>query len=212
MKRMLELFSGTGRMAQAFADRGWKVATVDFEYPATINKDVRDLTVSDVLEALGGPPDVIWASPPCNGFTVAVVSRNWRDFGDGPVPISDTARQGIGLLRATIRLTGAFPRSVFFIENPRGMMRRMVELQEFDRRTVTYCQYGERRMKPTDIWTNCSSWESRTPCKNGDECHEAAPRGSKTGTQGVKGSYLRSALPFELCEEVAEACEKGEFQ
>jgi hypothetical protein len=46
-------------------------------------------------------------------------------------------------------------------------------------------------------------------CKNGDPCHVSAPRGAKTGTQGLKGSKERSVIPAELCEHIVEICEKG---
>ena len=42
----------------------------------------------------------------------------------------------------------------FFIENPRGLLRKMPFMRDLMRHTVTYCQYGDTRMKPTDIWTN----------------------------------------------------------
>ena len=42
----------------------------------------------------------------------------------------------------------------YFIENPRGGMRKMEWMKGLSRYTVTYCQYGDNRMKPTDIWTN----------------------------------------------------------
>ena len=57
-------------------------------------------------------------------------------------------------------------------------------------------------MKPTDIWTNNEKWIPRKMCKNGMPCHTAAPRGSKTGTQGLKGNYERSIVPPILCAEV----------
>jgi len=59
------------------------------------------------------------------------------------------------------------------------------------------------RMKPTDIWTNMD-WKPRPMCKNGNrECHhQPAPRGSVTGTQGLKGSYERSKIPPKLFEEL----------
>ena len=41
-------------------------------------------------------------------------------------------------------------------------------------------------------------------CKNGQPCHEAAPRGSRTGTQGLKNDYERSKVPYELCHELIE--------
>ena len=70
-------------------------------------------------------------------------------------------------------------------------------------------------MKPTDIWTiilhnvfNQNGWIPRPMCKNGDSCHESAPRGSRTGTQGLKNNYEKSKIPFELCNEIIEITEK----
>ena len=53
----------------------------------------------------------------------------------------------------------------YFIENPRGKMRKMDCLQEFPRYTVTYCQYGDIRMKPTDLWTNHPNPKFKPSCK-----------------------------------------------
>ena len=86
-------------------------------------------------------------------------------------------------------------------------MRKMPELIMIPRDTVTYCQYGDTRMKPTDIWNNCFNWRPKPACKNGDPCHERAPRGSRTGTQGIKGYKNRSRIPRELCLEIIKACE-----
>jgi hypothetical protein len=70
-------------------------------------------------------------------------------------------------------------------------------------------------MKPTDIWTNnlfdvfnSNGWQPRKMCFNGNKnCHhQPAPRGSKTGTQGIKGNYLRSIVPKELCKEILNSC------
>ena len=74
-------------------------------------------------------------------------------------------------------------------------------MQDLPRSTVTYCQYGESRMKPTDLWHNLP-WTPRQICKNGMDCHESAPRGSQSGTQGLKGNYERSKVPSELCNEI----------
>jgi hypothetical protein len=96
---------------------------------------------------------------------------------------------------------------VFFIENPRGMLRKMPWMQEFIRHTIWYCKYGDERAKPTDIWTNSTTWIPRPICHNGNkECHhQPAPRGSKTGTQGRKGAYERSKIPEQLCSEILKS-------
>jgi hypothetical protein len=62
-------------------------------------------------------------------------------------------------------------------------------------------------MKPTDIWTNMVDWNPRPACNYGDDCHERAPRGSKTGTQGIGDAVGRSSLPQELCDEILDHIE-----
>ncbi len=77
--------------------------------------------------------------------------------------------------------------------------------------TVWYCRYGDSRAKPTDIWSNNianlfnpDGWMPRPQCFNGNKnCHhEEAPRGSRTGTQGLKDNYERSKIPYKLCYEI----------
>ena len=74
---------------------------------------------------------------------------------------------------------------------------------ENNRQTITYCQYGDNRMKPTDIWTN-SNWKGKR-CYNNMKCHVSAPRGSKTGTQGLKNKIERGKIPEKLFEEIYKA-------
>lgn len=40
-------------------------------------------------------------------------------------------------------------------------------------------------MKPTDLWGDHPDAFTYRQCRNGADCHTAAPRGSQTGTQGV---------------------------
>lgn len=63
-------------------------------------------------------------------------------------------------------------------------------------------------MKPTHIFTNYPDPQFKY-CKNGDPCHEAAPRGSRTGTQGINGAKDRSRIPDKLCDYIVELCEEG---
>lgn len=99
--------------------------------------------------------------------------------------------------------------AVYFIENPRGGMRKMTWMKGLPRYTVTYCQYGDHRMKPTDIWTNHPAPQFKPMCKNGDPCHDASPRGSKSGgTQSIKKGADRSRIPVQLCEHIVDICEK----
>ena len=82
------------------------------------------------------------------------------------------------------------------------MLRTIPFMEQFHRKTVTYCQYGDTRMKPTDIWTNLESWNPKPPCKNGDTCHEPAPRGTRQGTQGLENAKERARIPPDLFKEI----------
>lgn len=202
--RMLEIFSGTCRMAEAFKKRGWDVKTIDIEYPADLNADVRDLLREDIVRLCGGEPDFIWLSPPCTAFSTGSMGKHWGGGWRAYVPKTQTAMLGLELMRSSQRIIDWFPDAKWAWENPRGVMRKIPLMNGKKRHTVWFCKYGERRAKPTDMWTNLEQWVPRPECKNGNPCHEAAPRGAKTGTQGLKNAYLRGALPFELCEEIAE--------
>lgn len=195
--RLLELFCGTKSIGKEFEKVGFEVVSLDFDaqFNATYTADI--LTVPDDLFS---GFDAVWASPPCNAFTVALIGRNW--YHDHS-PKNDLARQGLAILEKTVAIIKHVNPTMWWMENPRGKMRRMSIVQDFKRNTVTYCQYGDTRMKPTDIWTN-TNWVPRPMCSNGETCHEAAPRGSKTGTQGIKGSRDRAVIPPELCRELAE--------
>ena len=205
----IELFSGTGTFATVARSRGHAGITIDAFQPADVDLDVLEINSYDILDWLDGDHiDLLWASPPCQGFSVASIGRMWAEPG---VPKHPTAELGLRLLEKTLLLIEELGPTAWFIENPRGMMRRTPALAKFMRHTVTFCQYGEERMKPTDIWTNCASWTPRPACKNGDTCHVAAPRGSLTGTQGIKGAKERGRLPIALCVEVIEAAEEAAY-
>jgi hypothetical protein len=151
-------------------------------------------------------PDIIWASPPCTTFSVASIGHHWTGGSRAYVPKTKEAEVGKAIAMKTKAIIQHFNPSFFFIENPRGLLRKMDFMQDMVRHTVTYCQYGDTRMKPTDIWTNSTRWTPRPVCRNGDPCHVAAPRGARTGTQGLKGAYNRSKVPEQLCREILLSC------
>jgi hypothetical protein len=149
-----------------------------------------------------GRPDFIWASPPCTAFSVASIGHHWTGGKGAYIPKTEAAVTSQRLVAHTRRLIENLePRLGFVMENPRGVLRKLPVLEDLPRKTVTYCQYGDDRMKPTDLWTNLD-WEPRAMCKNGDSCHTAAPRGSRTGTQGRAGAKDRSMVPYELGLEI----------
>ena len=82
------------------------------------------------------------------------------------------------------------------------MLRTLPAMQRLHRVTVSYCQYGDTRQKPTDIWTNATWWKPRPMCAPRSRCHVSAPRGSRTGTQGIVGAIDRARIPASLFREI----------
>lgn len=190
--KTIELFAGTKSFSKVARNLGNDVFTTDYEEidGQDLIADIHTLSEKDFPYQ----PDILWASPPCEGFSVAAIGKNWNYDN---TPKTDSARRSVALVEQTLRMISELKPKYFFIENPRGKLRKLSLLANIPRYTVTYCQYGDTRMKPTDIWTNFP-FVPRKMCKNGDSCHISAPRGSKTGTQGIKGYKDRSRIPEEL--------------
>jgi hypothetical protein len=211
--KVLELFAGTRSIGKAFEARGHEVYSVDWDRDfkdIDLYTDVGTLTAEQIIKNFG-KPEVIWASPDCTTFSVAGISHHRRKnpINGDLEPISEYAKFCDKVDKHLIELIKELNPKYYFIENPRGGMRKMAFMQGLPRYTVTYCQYGDTRMKPTDIWTNHSDPRFKPPCKNGDSCHTPAPRGSATGTQGLKGSKERSVIPELLCQHIVTICEEG---
>lgn len=204
--RLLELFAGSRSVGKVAERLGYDVFSVDIEPFEGVHlvKDIEMLERSDIPFI----PDVIWASPPCTTYSLAAISHH----RDGIRPKTEDAVKADRLLRKTLEILSWFPNARFFMENPVAMMGKMPELANIDRRTVTYCSYGDSRMKPTHIFTNSArsvfqdGWEPRPKCFNGNRnCpHEPAPRGSRTGTQGLKNAFERGRVPEELIKDILE--------
>ena len=203
--KVLDLWSGTGSSTKVFEDAGHEVISVEIDsrFEPTICSDIMDVTVEQLKEY--GPFNFGWASPECTVYSVANLRSG--HFKNGQ-PASARSFMQNARVQWTIHLLNELcPRWV--IENPRGMLRKQPFMQDLPRETITYCQYGDFRMKPTDLWGKFpQSWTPRPMCKNGDSCHEPSKRGSKKGTQNQSRDD-RIKVPYKLGESLLKACEKS---
>lgn len=201
--KVLDLFSGLQGWSDPFKERGHETFTVDLDprFGADLVADIGLLMPWD----LPWKPDIILASPPCEKFSVMGIGRNWHHDG---TPKNPEAAEALRLVERTLYLIDKLQPSFWIMENPRAKLRVLPPMQKLERRTVTYCQYGEFRMKPTDLWGGFPpSFIARPPCKNGAPCHVRAVRGSRTGTQGMDPA-VSAKIPAALALAVCEAAER----
>jgi hypothetical protein len=209
--KLLELYAGSRSWGKVAEARGHDVFSVDWKPFEGINLviDIEELKES----MLPWIPDVVIDGRPCTTYSMAAISHHRYEDGR---PKTDFAGK---CDRMNIKLNNLYKKwgCVYYIENPRAMLRKMHYMKGMDRATITYCSYGDTRMKPTDIWSNNlrdmfnpNGWNYKPMCFNGNtNCqHEPAPRGSRTGTQGLKGNYERSKVPEQLCIEIIQATER----
>lgn len=169
-----------------------------------------------------GVPDVVWMAPDCRTYSLAAISKHRvKNNETGNLdPISEDAamcdRVNQNTLKVLEELRELNPNLIFWIENPRACLQNMTWMKPYEqyKHLITYCGYlqndplEQRRMKPTNVWVNVPDPKFKPPCKNGCKLHVRSPRGSRCGTQGMKGAALRSTYPKELIEHVVDISEE----
>lgn len=216
MLSLLELFAGAESYGKVARRMGFKTMSVDKYIETDFTMDIQEVTREMIVKYIGGDPSAIVASPVCSAWS----KTGWFQYWDSKaykrsglfVPKKPFAEESVRMVKKTIEIFSWFPKAVWWMENPEGMLFRHPVMNEFvlhgfgptvRREKVTYCKYGFGYMKPTHIWTNSPNWIPRPHCVNGDTCHTAVPRDGKTsGVMNMKDSFIRSVIPRELCEEI----------
>jgi len=214
--KILELYAGSRSIGKVAERMGYEVFSVDIKPFEGIDlvKDCEYLTLDD----LPFIPDVLFSGTPCTTYSLAAISHHRNE---DRTPKTDFAAKCDRMNKNNLKLIKEIqlinPKFIYYIENPRAVLRKMEFMANLDRMTVWYCRYGDKAAKPTDWWSNNfyslfnpDGWQPRQECYNGNrKCHhESAPRGSATGTQGKKNNYERSKYPVRLCVEILRATEK----
>lgn len=201
---VLELFCGTKSIGKAFEKNGAKVFSVDFDpvHKPDLCVNILDFDYS-MIPIEFRQPDVVWASPPCTYFSVASIGHHWNKDN---TPKTKEALIGVAIVEKTLKIINDLKPKYWFMENPCGKLRKLPIVEGLHRKELTYCQYGDFRRKPTDIWTNATQWIPKPKCKNGDPCHQPAPRGSGQGTESIKNKIQKAIIPEQLCEEIWHVC------
>jgi site-specific DNA-cytosine methylase len=155
---VLELFSGTGSVGKVCREKGWEVISLDLT-GADINTDILNWDYVSAYPV--GHFDIIWASPPCNTFSILAHAIFTKD-----VMIDRINTIGIPILRRAEEIIDYFKPQYYFMENPQsGLMKNYVTRPYYDVDYCRYCNWGYK--KRTRIWTNRTGF---TPLLCNKEC------------------------------------------
>jgi hypothetical protein len=207
--KTLELFSGTKSFSKVAKARGHETWTVDINpdfqpdhVGDMLHTHTQELIKQKVLDA-----DVVWMSPVCTWWSLAAGNTYWDEFR---MPRSQECYTAIKMMMFCRYIADLCVkhRKIFFIENPNGRCVWILDNKYLHR--VWYCRYGHKNAKPTNIYHNLKGWLPKT-CFNGNkDCHhQPAKRGSKTGTQGLKGAKERGVIPPQLFEEIFDVIDRN---
>ena len=202
--RVLELCAGSKSFTKVCISRGWECTTVDVDprYEPDILADVRELHFKE------GEFDVIWASPPCEHYSVA------KTRGERNLPLYDSIAQ------ACLRIIGEVRPATWIVENPMGLLRHRPFMMGLPRWTVDYCMFGLPYRKRTDLFHNlptpsdvlcdrtCGQVDERgrhvNICQNG-------PSNRKPGATYAGRLSARHSVPPALCMAVCHMIQPDSF-
>ena len=161
MPRLLELFSGTGSVGKVFRAHGWEVVSVDCD-PKMQPTIVADITTFN-YRILGGRFDALWASPPCQMYSIArSKAKTPRDL-EGSDRLVQKVKDMIDLCQP-----------IFWAwENPQsGLLKGRRVVEGIPYVDVDYCMFSWPYRKRTRIWTNATGQRWTKLCEHDCEASE----------------------------------------
>jgi len=208
--RLLELFCGGKSVGQAAAKFGYEVLSVDLlqKFEPSVCCNILDF---DFQRYPVGYFKYIHASPPCTEFSKAktVGHRN--------------IEEATKLVTKALEIIDYLKPNYWLLENPRGLLRHQPCMEPYKKylTEVSYCKYGLRYQKNTDLWTNVP-YRPRSRCLKGTYCNDkrlykihrqTVQSGRTAQCKGARAKFItptvnlknRYAIPEELLRDLFKA-------
>lgn len=199
---LLELFSGSKTVSNIAADHySYKTITVD------INEKFSPALCKDILKlSLHQLPDkknitLVWASIPCPTFSIQSIAFHWRSIPYAPrqyfyLPVTESAINSIKIIERTLWLIRNLPQANYIIENPRGAMRHLPQMQRIPfMHSISYHDYGAAVYKPTDLFTNIPALQFK-------KIAGCSGRTFPGSVAKMNNSFIRSVVPPGLVHSI----------
>ena len=207
--RVLYLWAGKERSGtKAWEEDRAEIISVgiDIDADLTICRDIIDVSLADLEQY--APFDFIWASPDCKVWSLANLhSGHWKknEWSGEFEPQTPKAKGMIKRVKHTLWLIEQLQPTYWVMENPFGILRHMKFMKQYMRADITYCRYGDDRMKPTDLWGRFPRGWRAFRCGYGDKCHPPAPRSSHTTGTESRDYDGRVRIPIGLSRSIYNA-------
>ena len=182
MRKLLELFSGTGSIGKVAVHYGFEIISLDMDMEATIKMDIMDWDYRVY------PPkyfDVIWASPPCTEYSIA------KTVGTRKI------EQANNIVKRVLEIISYYEPIYYMIENPQtGLLKSQIFMSDISYNDLDYCKYGMLYRKRTRIWNNLINWIPKPLCKKDcgnvvDNKHKQSAQRGPSGKKETWGNQIR---------------------
>lgn len=195
----IEFFSGRESFSKAMRLHGHNTFTIDYNHShkPDLVANVFDY-FTEIKPQLSKSYNVAWFGVDCTCFSKASMWKHWKKLK----PKTQKAIEAIQLVKLILKIIEDLQPDLWFIENPVGKLRMLELIPVQYRKTVTYCCYNDNRMKPTDIWTNCKTWNPKLDCSS-----QKRKCITTSSTNELTTAIQRSQMPVDLCREIVEAIE-----
>jgi site-specific DNA-cytosine methylase len=207
---MIELFAGSGILANTFKENNYNTLTIGFkdktEYKLDLEMNILDVDYDllELIKASMGKVNVIFSGSPCECFSK--LGAIHKTFIDGK-PNYDNPKlvNAVAVHKKAIQIIEYFNPDIWFIENPSGFLQTMDFMKNIGWiYGLNMCMYnhqinGKYFKKPTQLWSNVGIFSFKR-CEN---------KYSKHVHGGIDSDILtedRSIYPKEFCNDIVNKC------